>query len=89
MHDKIKEFVPPESPNKDTPIFMGHGDADPLVRHELGLQTANTLKEMGWTVNFNTYKGLEHSADPKEMNDLEEFIEARLPAEGNGASSRD
>ena len=68
---------------------MGHGDADPLVKHELGLRTAEALKELGWAVNFNTYKGLAHSADPKEMNDLEAYIEERLPAEGKGASSDD
>ena len=58
---------------------MGHGDADPMVKHEWGLETANTLKEMGWKVDFRTYKGLAHSADPKEIDDLEKYLEERLP----------
>ena len=86
MHNRIKEFVLSESPNKDTPIFLGHGDVDPLVKHEWGLETAEALEEMGWTVKFNTYKGLAHSADPKEMDDLEAFIEERLPLQGKMAS---
>jgi len=32
LHNKIKDYVTEESTNKDTPIFMGHGDADPLVK---------------------------------------------------------
>ena len=58
---------------------MGHGDADPMVKHEWGLDTANTLKAMGWKVDFRTYKGLAHSADPKEIDDLEKYLEERLP----------
>ena len=58
---------------------MGHGDADPMVKHEWGLETANTLRGMGWKVDFRTYKGLAHSADPKEIDDLEKYLEERLP----------
>jgi predicted esterase len=89
MHGKIKEYIPADNPNKDTPIFMGHGDADPLVIYEWGQMTAQALKDMGWTVNFNTYKGLAHSAEPKEMDDLEAYIRERLPPLGGKASSAD
>lgn len=122
LHDKIKDYVTSESANKDTPVFMGHGDVDPLVKHEWGSETAKVLKEMGWTVDFRTYKGvfsmpftsgesrstqffplllsmypsspmfneevsltacvttgLAHSADLKEMDDLEKYLAERLP----------
>ena len=36
---------------------MGHGDVDPLVRHDWGNDTAKVLRELGWTVDFRTYKG--------------------------------
>lgn len=71
-----------ENKNKDTPIFMGHGDIDPLVKHEWGAQTAQVLKESGLKVDFRTYKGLDHSADPKEMDELETFLHERLPPLG-------
>ena len=89
MHGKIKDYIPNENPNTETPILMGHGDADPLVRYEWGLQTAESLREMGWKVKFNTYKGLAHSAEPKEMDDVEAFIQQRLPPLGDKPASTD
>ena len=80
LHDKIKDYVTAEAANKETPIFMGHGDADPLVQYQWGLQTAQELKNLGFNVNLRTYKGLAHSADPKEIDDLERYIDERLPA---------
>ncbi len=79
LHDKIKDYVTEESTNKDTPIFMGHGDADPLVKYDWGVDTAKVLREMGWTVDLRTYKGLAHSANPKEIEDLEKYLTERLP----------
>lgn len=79
LHNKIRDYVKSESANKNTPIFMGHGDVDPMVKHEWGLDTSKTLREMGWIVDFRTYKGLAHSADPKEIDDLEKYLEERLP----------
>jgi len=82
LHNKIKDYVTNESSNKDTPVFMGHGDVDPMVKHEWGVETVKTLAEMGWKVDFKTYKGLAHSADPKEIDDLEIYLRARLPSLG-------
>lgn len=28
LHNKIKSFLPANNPNKETPIFMGHGDSE-------------------------------------------------------------
>ena len=59
MGNKIKELAEEaKSINKDTPFFMGHGDADPLVRYEWGVKTAEALRmELGHTkVDFQTYK---------------------------------
>ena len=85
LHDKIKEFVSMDGPNKNTPIFMGHGAIDPLVKHSWGKQTADTLTEMGFNVDFKTYPRLQHSADPKEIDDLEAYLQDRLPPLGGGA----
>lgn len=41
--------------------------------------TADKLKEWGWNVDFRTYPGLQHSADPKEIDDLERWLRERLP----------
>ena len=79
LHDRIKEYVTSEAANKETPIFMGHGDVDPLVQYKWGQETAQELQKLGFNVNFRTYKGLDHGADPKEIDDLEKYLEERLP----------
>ena len=56
MHGKIKGLIPAENPNKDTPIFMAHGDKDQVVRYEWGQKTAQILKDWDWKVDFKTYK---------------------------------
>ena len=55
LHAKISQFVPEGSPNKDTPIFMGHGDSDPLVRPQWGIMTAELLRKSGWKVDLKMY----------------------------------
>ncbi|KAL2428942.1 Acyl-protein thioesterase 1 [Exophiala dermatitidis] len=76
LGDKIKEYAKEANgANKDTPFFMGHGDADELVKYRWGVQTAEFLRnELGHKVEFKTYKGLPHSADMQEIDDLEVFI---------------
>ncbi len=48
--------MPEGSPNKETPIFMGHGDSDPLVRPEWGQLTAKALRDMGCKVELRMYR---------------------------------
>jgi predicted esterase len=55
MPGKFRSMVPEDNPNKDTPIFMGHGEADPLVKLEWGKETARLLQEWGWSVELKTY----------------------------------
>ncbi|KAI9709907.1 MAG: hypothetical protein M1820_002984 [Bogoriella megaspora] len=85
LQGKIRDMVPAENPNKETPIFMGHGDADPVVRYDWGKRTAEKLKEWGWNVDLKTYPNLPHSADPKEIDDLEAYITSRVPPLGDKA----
>jgi hypothetical protein len=33
----------------------------------------------GYTVNFKMYRGLEHSADPDEIDDVEKFLNKTIP----------
>ncbi|KAF2430392.1 acyl-protein thioesterase 1 [Tothia fuscella] len=65
--------------NNSTKVFMGHGDADQVVRYEWGKLTAEKLKEWGHDVEFKTYPGLPHSADPEEIDDLEAYLRTVIP----------
>ncbi|KAL9072375.1 MAG: hypothetical protein Q9157_005119 [Trypethelium eluteriae] len=94
LRGKIRDMVPTENPNKETPIFLGHGDADLVVKYEWGQNTAQMLKEWGWNVDFRTYprvstetrdRNLPHSADPQEIDHLEAFINERVPPFGEKA----
>ncbi|KAF2097773.1 acyl-protein thioesteras-like protein 1 [Rhizodiscina lignyota] len=83
LKEKLRDIVPAENPNKETRIFMGHGDQDPVVQYQWGKNTAETLKEWGWDVDFKTYPGLTHSADPEEIDDLENYILRVVPPLGD------
>lgn len=87
LREKLQNLVPAESPNKATPIFMGHGDSDPVVKYQWGQMTASTLKEWGWSVDFKTYRGLPHSAAPEEIDDLEKYLNQRIPPLGDKAGA--
>ncbi|KAK3690604.1 hypothetical protein LTR37_019100 [Vermiconidia calcicola] len=82
LQGKLREMVPAENPNQRTPIFMGHGIADPLIKVEWGQMTADKLKGWGWDVDFKTYRGLQHSASPEEIDDLERYLKERIPDQG-------
>ncbi|KAL6862034.1 Phospholipase/carboxylesterase [Trichoderma novae-zelandiae] len=82
LSHKFKDFIPESNPNKDTPIFMGHGDADPLVLYEWGTATEKKIKELGFNVKLETYPGMQHSACMEEFDDVESFLVSRL-ASGN------
>lgn len=85
MGNKVKDLAKEEAKeaNKDTPFFMGHGDADEVVRYEWGQQTAEFLrKDLGHQVQFKTYKNLPHSAALEEIDDLEAFLKKCLPEDG-------
>ena len=56
LSDKIRNYIPEGWPNKETPIFMGHGDSDQVVKYDFGKMSADMLREMGMKVDFNTYK---------------------------------
>lgn len=99
LQKKIKDLIPDESPNQNTPIFMGHGDADPVVAHKWGKKSADELIKQGYKVDFRTYKydittnrhdsvadtsrGLVHSADDSEIDHLESYLNQQIPPLGD------
>jgi len=83
LQNKIKDLVPEENPNKDTKIFMAHGDADAVVQYDWGKLSAEKLKELGWNVDFKTYRRLAHSANEEEIDDLEKYLTEVIPPLGD------
>jgi predicted esterase len=56
LREKLRDMIPANSPNKDVPIFMGHGDSDPVVQYKWGELSAEELTNLGWKVDFKTYR---------------------------------
>lgn len=54
--EQLKKHIPEGWPNQKTPLFMGHGDIDQVVKHQYGEKTASILKDMGVDVDFKTYQ---------------------------------
>jgi len=77
------------------PIFWGHGTNDPLVKYQFGEESAHFLtKELRVPLAaslvtpdaaglkglaFNSYNGVGHSADPKELVDLRNWLKKVIP----------
>ncbi|KAI5968131.1 hypothetical protein KGF57_000251 [Candida theae] len=61
--------------NFDTPIFQGHGTADPIVAYDFGKRTSELYQKLGYkNLKFNTYPGVAHSASEEELIDVVKFL---------------
>ncbi|KAL3418241.1 phospholipase/Carboxylesterase [Phlyctema vagabunda] len=78
LHLILGESLPKDIPNQDTPIFIGHGDRDGMVKLEWGQESVEILRKRGWNVEFRLYPGMQHTTTPKEIDDLKVFIRSRL-----------
>ncbi|SMR42011.1 unnamed protein product [Zymoseptoria tritici ST99CH_1A5] len=83
LQSRLKELIPKDSPNAKTPIFMGHGTADPVVQYQWGKASSEALKEHGYEVDFRSYANLPHSAAPQELEDLAAWLKTRIPEVGD------
>ncbi len=63
--------------NTNTPIFWGHGIADDVVPILLGQQSVDHLRQIGYTVQWQTYN-MQHSVNAQEIADISTWIESIL-----------
>jgi len=74
-----------EDANKDTPIFMAHGEIDKIIPLDWAEKSKDVLvNDLGKSVEWHSYPNLEHSADPQEINHLQLWLEKRIPPLGAG-----
>lgn len=52
--------------NRTTPVFMAHGEHDPVVPFELAAASRRRLEELGYNVEWHTYP-MDHSVCPEEI----------------------
>ncbi|MFT3719385.1 alpha/beta hydrolase [Pseudorhodoferax sp.] len=67
--------------NFDTPVFMAHGTADPVVVPARAEASRDALQALGYRVQWHTYP-MPHSVHPREIADISRFLQQVLPAAG-------
>lgn len=63
--------------NAATPIFWGHGTADPIVPLTRGVQSRDVLQGLGYSVEWHTYP-MPHSVCAEEIAHLRAWLGKRL-----------
>ncbi len=63
--------------NAATPIFMGHGTADPVVVLQRGIDTRDLLQALDHAVAWHTYP-MAHAVCAQEIADLQAWLGQRL-----------
>jgi len=63
--------------NRDLPIFMAHGQFDPVVPLALAEVSRQRLAQQGYDVDWHLYP-MEHSVMPQEIADIGDWLEQRL-----------
>jgi len=71
--------------NRGIPIFMAHGDQDPVVGHALGAMSRDYLERLGHRVDWHSYP-MVHAVCPQEIADIARWTGARIGA-GTGAGT--
>ena len=63
--------------NADTPIFMAHGTADPMIVLDRAEASRDALLKLGCKVDWHTYS-MPHSVHPREIADMGVFLKRVL-----------
>lgn len=63
--------------NADTPIFMAHGQQDPVVAYAYGLQSRQHLESFGYKIQWHDYP-MQHSLCAEEIEDIAAWLKSCL-----------
>ena len=66
-----------DAANAALPIFIGHGERDPVVPEAFGQQSRDALTALGYTVEYHRYP-VEHGVDMQEIRDIGAWLNTRL-----------
>ncbi|UCG72205.1 MAG: alpha/beta fold hydrolase [Chromatiales bacterium] len=64
--------------NRSTPVFQGHGEADPVVPEWIGRSSHEQLVAAGCDAAWRTYP-IPHAVIPEELADVRAFLDRCLP----------
>ena len=63
--------------NRGTPIFMGHGVADPVVAHSRAVESRELLRKQGYRIDWHDYR-MPHSVCGEEVADISDWLQRVL-----------
>jgi phospholipase/carboxylesterase len=63
--------------NRDVPIFLAHGTADPMVPFWAGEQAGTSLRALGYRVQWMTYP-IGHEVNDEEIRDVGAWLARKL-----------
>lgn len=67
--------------NADLPVFMAHGEQDPLIGMDRAAASRDTLLGLGYEVEWRAYP-MPHAVCPEEIRDVGAWLARVLPAAG-------
>ena len=59
--------------NRSVPVFMAHGEADPVIPQTFSKQSADFLLAAGYPLAWRSYR-MEHSLCMEELRDIELWL---------------
>ena len=63
--------------NCGVPVFMAHGEQDPVVPLSLAMQSRDILQQQGYSVSWHSYP-MPHAVCPEEVRDIRDWLLQRL-----------
>ena len=63
------------SENANIPIFMGHGDSDPVVVPELAYRSRSRLEQLNYNIEWHEYRHMQHSVSPEEIHHISVWLQ--------------
>lgn len=63
--------------NRDIPVRVCHGSADPVVPESLGKKAVSDLERLGYSVQYSSYL-MQHAVCPQEITDIAQWFKTRL-----------
>ena len=64
--------------NRNTPVLMAHGSADPVIPIDLARRSHDTLAALEYDVEWHEYQGMPHSVSEQEIYHIAEWLERVL-----------
>ena len=79
--DRLSERLPIL---RTQPVFIGHGQQDPVVPVERGREASVQLKEWGYNSVYHEFEGMAHEINDAELSELTPWVSKILPPYAGG-----